>query len=64
MLYPSACDPVHLCCAIDVPSGQQRRGYSATNSAALSVARGNEATDQILGGNDPAKVVVSIDDGG
>ncbi len=40
----------------------QRRGYSATNrDVALSVARRNQAANQILDGNDSAKVVLSID---
>ena len=43
--------------------GPQRRGYSATNrDFALRVARRNQAANQILDGNDPAKVVLSIDD--
>ena len=38
-------------------------GYSATNREfALSATRRNEAANQILDGNDPAKVVLSIDD--
>src|SRR4029453_18676945 len=38
------------------------RIYSSNRDFALSVARRNEAADQILDRNDPAKVVVSIDD--
>src|SRR5882724_12798560 len=42
--------------------GPHGPGYSAINrDFALSIARRNQAANQILDGNDPAKVVLSID---